>query len=149
MKKIQTVGVIVENDRILLGMKKRGFGMGRWNGFGGNQELGESIEETMKRELFEEAGIEATEMEEMGIIEFRFSGKPDLIECHFFKILSYNGKPTESEEMKPAWFVLDKIPYDSMWPDDRYWLPMLLKGKKFRGKFTFGDKNSIVKQEIK
>lgn len=26
-----------------------------------------------------------------------------------------------SEEMKPQWFRKDEIPFDTMWPDDRYW----------------------------
>ena len=32
---------------------------GRWNGFGGKVNAGESIEEAVKRELFEEVGISA------------------------------------------------------------------------------------------
>jgi len=39
----------MEQDRILLGMKKRGFGAGWWNGFGGKVQQGETIEEAAKR----------------------------------------------------------------------------------------------------
>ncbi|CAN0403706.1 unnamed protein product, partial [Ectocarpus sp. 8 AP-2014] len=46
-------------NEILLGMKKRGFGEGKWNGFGGKVESGESVEEAAKRELMEEAGLTA------------------------------------------------------------------------------------------
>ncbi|CAN0505072.1 unnamed protein product, partial [Ectocarpus sp. 12 AP-2014] len=34
-----------DSKEILLGMKKRGFGEGKWNGFGGKVESGESVEE--------------------------------------------------------------------------------------------------------
>ena len=34
---------LVERDSILLGMKKRGFGVGKYNGFGGKVEKDESI----------------------------------------------------------------------------------------------------------
>lgn len=44
-------------DQILLGMKKRGFGMGKWNGFGGKVEPGETIEEGALREMAEESGV--------------------------------------------------------------------------------------------
>lgn len=34
---------------VLLGMKKRGFGAGKWNGFGGKVQPGETIEEAARR----------------------------------------------------------------------------------------------------
>lgn len=39
---------------------------------------------------------------------------------------SYNGIIQESEEMRPEWFDIDKIPYNLMWKDDRYWLKHLI-----------------------
>ena len=43
LKKLFTLVLIRDSDRILLGLKKRGFGKGRWNGFGGKVETGETI----------------------------------------------------------------------------------------------------------
>ncbi len=43
--KLLTLLFVLEPGRVLLGLKKRGFGVGRWNGFGGKVEVGESIEE--------------------------------------------------------------------------------------------------------
>ena len=57
MKRILTLCIIYQDRKILLGMKKRGFGVGKWNGFGGHVEEAESIEEAAKREVFEEAGL--------------------------------------------------------------------------------------------
>ena len=38
------VYLLEDNDKqILLGLKKRGFGEGKWNGFGGKVQPGESI----------------------------------------------------------------------------------------------------------
>jgi hypothetical protein len=37
------------NDKILLGYKKRGFGIHKWNGLGGKVEPNESIAEGAKR----------------------------------------------------------------------------------------------------
>ena len=39
---------------MLLGMKKRGFGTGKWNGFGGKVEVGETVADAAQRELEEE-----------------------------------------------------------------------------------------------
>ena len=57
MKKILTLCFIYQHPKVLLGMKKRGFGAGRWNGFGGKVRDGETIEEATKREMKEEVGI--------------------------------------------------------------------------------------------
>ena len=47
--KLLTLVLIHQNARILLGMKKRGFGAGWWNGYGGKVQAGETIEEAAKR----------------------------------------------------------------------------------------------------
>jgi len=148
-KKILTLCTTFKNNRILLGMKKRGFGAGRWNGFGGKLHEGESVEAAAKRETQEECGIIIEALEEAGVIDFEFKNNPEILEVHIFKINKYSGEPVETEEMKPEWFDFDKIPYDSMWPDDKFWLPLFLKGHKFKGKFKFDEKgNRIINQEL-
>lgn len=137
MKKVLTLCIAYENKKILLGMKKRGFGVGRWNGFGGKVEEGETIFESAKRECEEEAGIKVLEMEEKGIIDFEFQNDPKILEVHIFEIIKFDGFPEESEEMEPRWFYLDEIPFKQMWPDDVHWMPLFLSGKKFKGKFLF------------
>ncbi len=148
MKKILTLCLAYENNKVLLGMKKRGFGVGRWNGFGGKVEEGETIEESAIRECKEEAGIVVSEISERGIIDFEFENDPKILEVHIFQITKFEGSPLESEEMKPKWFPKDKIPFDKMWPDDIHWMPFFLAGKKFRGKFLF-DKPSDAKYTSK
>ena len=118
IKKILTLCVVHKNNRVLLGLKKRGFGMGRWNGFGGKIENGETIEDAAKRELLEEAGIVVENLEQFGTLEFSWEGKPEILEVHIFKARDFKGEPTESEEMKPQWFHIDGIPFKEMWPDD-------------------------------
>lgn len=142
MKKVLTLCIICQNNKILLGMKKRGFGAGKWNGFGGKLLEDETIEEALKRESFEEAGIKLQETEKVGIIDFEFEDDPKILEVNIFRCTSFEGSPTETEEMKPEWFSINAIPYETMWPDDKFWLPLLLDGKKFRGKFVFDNLNS-------
>ena len=66
MQKILTLCLIKKNNQILLGLKKRGFAVGKWNGFGGKVEVGEAIEDGAKRELLEESGLVATKIEKIG-----------------------------------------------------------------------------------
>ena len=42
-KKVLTLVYIRDEENILLGLKKRGFGTGKWNGFGGKVEPSETI----------------------------------------------------------------------------------------------------------
>lgn len=129
-------------------MKKRGFGAGRWNGFGGKVEPGETIEDATKREVWEEVGIKVADIKKVGHIDFEFIGEPETLEVHVFKAGSFSGEPAESEEMKPRWFHKDKIPFDQMWPDDKYWFPLFLADKKFTGKFLFEGQDRILEHKI-
>jgi 8-oxo-dGTP diphosphatase/2-hydroxy-dATP diphosphatase len=148
MKKLLTLCIVHQGDRVLLGMKKRGFGEGRWNGFGGKVAAGETIEEAARREMREEAGVEVKELEKMGILEFEFQGNPEILEVHVFRAQDFTGEPTESEEMRPKWYCVDEIPFDSMWPDDKFWIPMFLKDKKFKGRFLFGPGDDILEYSL-
>jgi 8-oxo-dGTP pyrophosphatase MutT (NUDIX family) len=51
LRKLYTLVFVTDfkNERILLGLKKRGFGINKWNGLGGKVEPGESIIEGAKR----------------------------------------------------------------------------------------------------
>lgn len=142
MKKILTLCIVQDHPRVLLGMKKRGFGEGRWNGFGGKVDEGETIEAAALRELSEECGIAAKQMEKAGVLDFAFENEQKELEVHVFRVTAFAGEPMESEEMRPEWFHADEIPFDEMWPDDKYWLPMLLAGKKFKGRFLFDKPSS-------
>ena len=143
-KKILTLCIIHQHPKILLGMKKRGHGEGKWNGFGGKVEEGETIEGAAIRETREEAGIEVKKMKKLGILEFIYQDGSGNMEVHIFYVKEFTGSPTESEEMKPKWFHVDEIPYSKMWPDDKYWLPLFLKKKRFKGKFFFDEVNEIT-----
>ncbi|MCL2484165.1 MAG: 8-oxo-dGTP diphosphatase, partial [Firmicutes bacterium] len=126
MKKRQTTLVLVkESDKILLPMKKRGLGVGKYNGYGGKREEGETIEEAAIRETFEEGNFTPQNLKKVAINTFELFWKGEWMqqECHIFFADSYVGTPAETEEMSPHWFDVDKIPYDKMWSDDIHWLP--------------------------
>jgi 8-oxo-dGTP diphosphatase/2-hydroxy-dATP diphosphatase len=148
MKKPLTLCLIQKDSKILLGMKKRGFGEGRWNGFGGKLEESETIEQAAKREVLEESGVEIKDIEKIGVLNFEFKDNPEILEVHIFKSTSFSGEPVEGEEMKPQWFNDNEIPFESMWPDDIHWFPLFLSGKKFKGRFLFGEGDTIIEKEL-
>ncbi|MCH8049084.1 8-oxo-dGTP diphosphatase, partial [Patescibacteria group bacterium] len=144
-----TLCIVHEKDKILLGMKKRGFGKGKWNGFGGKVKKGEDIEKAMKRDLQEEAGIISSDFEKRGILKFTYKDEGALHETHVFCVKTFTGEPVETEEMKPQWFLKEEVPFESMWPDDKHWFPLFLRGKQFEGSFWFDDKKDIIDYTLK
>lgn len=148
-KKQLTLTLVRRGSRLLLGMKKRGFGEGRWNGFGGKVMQGETVETAAVRELYEESGIIAEALEKVGVLHFQFATRPkEELEVHVFGVGRYTGEPVESEEMRPEWFSVDALPFADMWPDDIFWMPLFLAGKKFKGRFMFGEHDMILEQVL-
>jgi 8-oxo-dGTP diphosphatase / 2-hydroxy-dATP diphosphatase len=139
------------DDRILLAMKKRGFGTGRWNGVGGKVEPGESIESSMIRESVEEVGVTPTVYHQFADIRFDeyFKGEPTLMHVHVYVATEWTGEPIESDEMKPEWFNISNIPYSDMWPDDQYWLPQVLDGQLISADFKLDENDVILSHDVK
>jgi hypothetical protein len=72
----------------------------------------------------------------------------ETLEVHVFRVDRFGGEPVETDEMRPQWFAFDDIPYDTMWADDRYWLPLVLEGKKLRAKFLFSENDTLLEKDI-
>src|SRR5690349_19480206 len=125
MKTIMTLCIIRDGDRILLAEKKRGFGVGFWNGYGGKLEPGETIEEALAREVKEESGLTLLSYEKRGEMDFVL---PDgaVKEVHIFEGQNWEGNLMETEEMRPKWFTIVDIPLKDMWPSDVFWYPFFL-----------------------
>ena len=119
-----------------------------WNGFGGKVEAGEEIEQAAKREIYEEIGVVVDNLEKFGIIDFEFPNSGEISEVHFFCAKEFNGEPRESEEMRPEWFHINEIPLDQMWDDDKYWFPLFLEGKKFKGRISFDENDNVIDKEL-
>ena len=145
-----TLCLLKKDNKILLAMKKRGFGEGKYNGVGGKIENGETPEEAMIRETQEEIAVTPIVYEKVGIIEFDefYKGKKEKVMFHLYIASEWQGEPTESEEMKPEWFDIQNIPYDRMFPDDKYWLPLILEGRKIKAYFDFDEEWNLLNKKI-
>jgi mutator protein MutT len=143
-----TLVFLIEDDNILLAMKKRGFGSDRWNGVGGKIEPGETVEQAMIRETQEEIGVTPLEFTSVGFHDFRFPDGTADMHVHVFLCTKWQGEPTETEEMAPRWFKQSDIPYDEMWQDDRFWLPQVLEGNKVHGVFTFDHDDNMLSHDV-
>jgi 8-oxo-dGTP diphosphatase len=141
-----TLVFVVRNGEILLIRKKRGLGAGKINGPGGRIEPGESARTCAFREMQEELRVTPTGVRRRGELSFQFV---DGYAIHVV-VFSSDGcweQARETEEAEPLWTPLDRIPYHEMWEDDRLWLPLLLAGESFRGRFVF-DGDAMLASEV-
>jgi 8-oxo-dGTP diphosphatase len=128
------------DGRLLLIVKKRGLGQGKVNAPGGRLEPGETPEQAAVRETREEVGLTPSGLRLVGHLDFAFMDGYSL-SCDVFTADGYDGMLTETDEAMPFWCAESDIPYDRMWADDRLWIPLMLAGKAFEGRFVFdGDR---------
>jgi len=140
-----TLCFVMSEGKVLLGFKKKGFGSSKYAGFGGKLEPGETPEKAAVRELQEECGLFASEVRNMGELNFLFPFKPewDML-VHVFLARTWSGDQFETDEMRPQWFEISKIPYSQMWDDYKHWFPWVLAGEQVHGTFFFHEDNEHV-----
>lgn len=132
---------------VLLGFKKTGFGAGKWVGLGGHVEDGEELAEAAAREVAEESGlvVDPAALAHVAALNFVFPARPSWDQTSdVFLTASFDGEPAESDELIPRWFAADALPYDQMWDDARYWLPVVLAGGQVAARITFADDCATV-----
>jgi 8-oxo-dGTP diphosphatase len=132
---------------VLLGLKKSGFGLGKWVGLGGHIEAGEKPVAAAVREVAEESGlvVAADALQHLASIEFRFPARPSWDQtADVFVTSVYQGEAAESDEIAPRWFPEDALPLSLMWDDAKYWLPRVLAGEHVNVRIAFADDCATV-----
>lgn len=105
--------VIVAKERILLGKRSqhRKFYPNIWDVFGGHQNTGETHEETLRRELFEELGIVPTEFQFLISVDEPNPSKNGDGMYHFYLVTNWEGEPQNlqpEEHEIVEWFEFEK-----------------------------------------
>jgi len=125
---------------VLLGLKKTGFGQGRWVNLGGHIEPGEKAAAAAVREVEEESGlvVSADVLQHVASIEFRFPWRPSWDQtAEVYLTATFAGEAAESDEIAPRWYPEGELPFDRMWDDARYWMPRVLAGEHLAVRITF------------
>ena len=143
---VGTLCFVIRDGRMLLIRKKRGLGAGKIVGPGGRLEPGESPVVCAIREVQEELFVTPTRVVARGEHFFHFL---DGYAIHVFAFSAEDceGEPRETDEAIPVWTSLDAIPYPEMWEDNRLWMPLLLTGVPFSGRYVF-DGDTMLDHEI-
>ncbi len=132
----------MQSRQLLLIHKKTGLGAGLINVPGGKIESGETPSEAAVRETQEEVGLKVENLKHSGELYFQFidgySIRGSVFETH-----EWSGHPVETHEAAPFWCTEREIPYKKMWIDDSWWIPHLLSGCRFLGKFVFDGQSML------
>ena len=99
----------------------------KWIGIGGKFIDGESPEECMKREVFEETGLEIASYQYRGIVTF-VSDKWETEFMHLFTSDSFTGEPKDSKDCDEGnleWVDIEKVPDLPLWEGDKLFLDLL------------------------
>jgi len=133
-----------KRQKILLGLKKTGFGKGKYLGIGGKLENKEVLRKATVRETVEEIKVQALILDKVAVLNFYFpyADEPKLWsqQVHIFTCKSWKGDPQKSAEINPVWFDWDNLPFEQMWDDSSFWLPRVLAGWKIKADFLFNEK---------
>jgi 8-oxo-dGTP diphosphatase len=129
---LATLGYIFSPDRSRVLMVHRNarpgdVHLGKWNGLGGKLEPDEDIISGMRRELREEARIEATKLQLACTISWPGFGKQGEDWFGFiFRILEFTGSPpSENSEGTLAWIETARVLDLPLWSGDRLFLPRI------------------------
>lgn len=101
-------GVIIKNNKILIGLRAEGdSGAGMWEFPGGKIELNESKEDAIKRELREELDIEVTVNQK--IMKYSHKFKNTIYEISFFEINKFAGSIKKNVHDDLQWVELASL----------------------------------------
>ena len=112
--KVTVGGVLIRGDEILLGKRSahRASYPGAWDVPGGNSKEGETLEQTLVRELEEELGIIAVEYRLLGVVRESKPGDHGEGFHHIYLVTKWDGVPrnrTTDEHSELAWVRLDEV----------------------------------------
>ncbi|HMA68671.1 MAG TPA: 8-oxo-dGTP diphosphatase [Candidatus Mcinerneyibacterium sp.] len=151
------IGVLIylkdENNYLMIkrNKKENDFHEGFFVAPGGKREKNESITEAAIRELKEETGFRAEELELMGFLNFPDKGdSPFNKEWLGFVFLceSYSGKQKKScPEGELIWVDEKKLLKLPMWEGDYIFTKMLIKKNKFDIKLTYQN-NKLIEKKV-
>lgn len=109
---------------------------GKWNGLGGKFESGESPEECVTREVFEESGLRIRDPKLHGLLMFpNFKGHDWYV--FVFTAREFEGELIDSPEGRLEWIPDEELGSLNLWESDHIFMPWIQAGTYFSAKFEY------------
>lgn len=119
--------------------KKNDMHEGKWNGLGGKLEMGETPEECVIREVYEESGLKIHSPRLHGFITFPLFDGVDDWYVFVYSAESFEGELIDSNEGVLKWIPDTELFDLNLWEGDKTFIEWMLEGKFFSAKFTYND----------
>lgn len=130
--RLTTLCYIEKDDSFLMlyrNKKEQDQSQGKWLGIGGKLDAGESPEDCVLREVYEETGLRLTKYSFRGVVTFISDCWEDEL-MFMYTASQFEGELTPTcDEGELAWIKKDKLMELSLWEGDRYFLQDLIEGK--------------------
>lgn len=147
--KESVVTYLMKDNMVCLGLKKFGYSKGKWNGFGGKIEDGETPKEAAVREVLEESEVKIKEEDLTQVAHFFYHEPQGDWDVIVYVCNKFEGTPKESKEMLPEWFGTDNLPVDDMWENDSLWITRVFSTKDgLEGEFWHDKNGKVIKYEL-
>ena len=140
-----TVQVYLKKDNSYLllyrNKKKNDMSEGKWIGVGGHVEKGETIDDAVVREVYEETGLTVHSLKCDGEVLFINNDYEEMM--YVYEISDFSGELKECNEGELAWIDIDEMLTLPMWEGDKAYLPLLRRHEYFRLEIRYRDKTLV------
>ena len=111
-----SIGLIVSNNRILLGKRSTGYYADFWEFPGGKKEHEETSQDTLYREMFEELNIHVIDATE--IMNLRYQHNTNTLHLSIWDIQTYDGITIANEQQHLQWARIEQLKKISLIPSN-------------------------------
>jgi 8-oxo-dGTP diphosphatase len=144
---VTTLAYIENNNEYLMlyrNKKENDINQGKWLGIGGKVEENESLDQAMKREVYEETGLKVIGYKFMGMITF-VNTICETEHIFIYIVNKYSGNIIECNEGTLKWIEKNNILNLNLWAGDKYFLEPLInnKSKLINMKFIY-NKDELI-----
>ncbi|MGB9664821.1 MAG: NUDIX hydrolase [Ignavibacteria bacterium] len=149
--KLATLCYVFDGNRVLMinrNKRENDMHLGKWNGLGGKFNPGETPEECVIREVYEESGLLIKNPILKGFLTFpAFDDEEDWY-VFVFTANEFSGKLIESEEGELEWIEWEKVTDLPLWEGDKYFLEWIKQDRFFSAKFIYENSKYITHSVI-
>lgn len=132
LKKTVLCYIVKENRVLMLYRNKKinDLNAGKWIGVGGHIENGETPNDAIVREVYEETGYNLLSYKQRGVVDF-FNNNSYGERMYVYIADSYSGDIRTCDEGDLEWFLISDLDKLSMWEGDKIFLDILFNSNDY------------------